>query len=76
MKQHTEVTRVGLLCCQVCVPGTFTDEQVLEYVNSANPAGTERGWSIRKQGHPMLSGENERVQCNLHEENVHVMLEC
>lgn len=73
---YTEVTRAGLMDCQVCVPAHFSDEQVLIYASLANPAGTSRGWSIRKQGHPMLSGADERVKCERHPENVHIMLEC
>lgn len=75
-KHAPEVVRHGLLDCQVCVPSEFTDEQVVEFANEANPAGTENGWAIRKEGNRYLAGAPERQACNERAGMVHVMLEC
>lgn len=77
-EQHTlpEVTRSGLLSMQVCVPSSFTDEQVEDFANSANPAGTQHGWQMRRNGDEALAGCDERVPCQQRAGCVHVMLDC
>jgi hypothetical protein len=72
---HTEVTRSGLFDMQVCVPKSWTDEQVLEFAEKENQCGTTNGWQIRKQGSEYLSGCDERVQCSDYEDNYHIMLD-
>lgn len=69
------VTYYGLLDMQVCVPKDWTDEQVVAFANSENPCGTTNGWHIRRQGHKLLSGGDERVQCNDFSDNCHIMLD-
>lgn len=74
-----QVARTSALCMQVCVPAEFTDKQVVEFANNANPAGTQNGWIIRKQGNPALAGDNERVSCqgmNSRKDCVHIILDC
>lgn len=71
-----EVTKSGIFDMQVCVPATYTDAQAEEYANLANPAGTENGWKVRKQGDPALAGCDERVTCSHREGCVHIMLDC
>lgn len=71
-----EVARQGLLQMQVCVPATATDQSVVDYANITNPAGTEGGWFIVKQGHELLGGDDERVQCQENNDNVHIVLIC
>lgn len=71
-----EVTRRGFLDMQVCVPKDWTDEQVKEFADKENEAGTSNGWFVRRQGSERLSGCDERVTCTKHTENVHIMLEC
>jgi hypothetical protein len=71
-----EVVRNGALSMQVCVPKQFTDEQVEEFANSANPSGTQNGWRIRRQGDEALAGCDERVQCAERGDCCHVMLDC
>lgn len=44
-----EVIRAGLLEIQVCVPKTFTDEQVEEFTNEDNPTGLESRWRIQRE---------------------------
>ena len=70
-----QVTKVGILDMQVCVPVDWNDEQVVRFAEAENPAGTMNGWQIRKQGHERLSGDPERVQCANRADFVHIMLE-
>lgn len=70
-----EVTRYGLLCMQVCVPKTWTDDQVNTFAEQEYPCGTSCGWSIRRQGDPSLNGDAERVACHDRADFVHVMLD-
>jgi len=69
------VTRRGLLDMQVCAPREWSDEAVKEFAESANPCGTELGWSIRRAGDPLLAGAEERVNCSASADFVHVMLD-
>lgn len=71
-----QVLRMTMLAMQVCVPKSFDDEQVEKFANTDRPAGTELGWKIRKEGHKLLNGDPERVQCRDHADCVHIMLEC
>lgn len=80
MEHEPIVTRIGLLDMQVCVPGEWTDEQIVEFANRENLAGTTNGWQIRRQGDPALGGTNERVPCAAPARDgagfVHVVLDC
>lgn len=71
-----EITRCGLASMQVCVPSDYTDEQVRQFADTENPTGLERGWEIRREGDPALSGCAERVPCEGRTGCVHVMLDC
>lgn len=75
MKQKPEVTRVGVLDMQVCVPEDWSDAQVLEFAEAANPCGTDAGWVIRRQGSEYLQGDDERVSCLERSGFVHLMLD-
>ncbi len=70
-----EITRYGLFDTQVCVPDGFTDEEVVEFANAANPCGTMNGWMIRKQDDPALAGCDERTCCTERSGHVHIMLD-
>lgn len=74
-EQKPEVTRMGALDMQVCVPEGWTDEQVKVFADSENLCGTENGWVIRKQGSELLAGADERVRCTSRDGFVHVMLD-
>lgn len=78
VQQEAQVTQIHALDMQVCVPSDWTDQQVMDFANANNPAGTVRGWRIRKQGHPRLDGAPERQPCasKAREGFVHIMLEC
>lgn len=75
---HPSVTRRGLLDMQVCVPDSFTDEEVEAFANRANPAGTQQGWKIVKAGSKWLGGYPERnpCACGSRAGCVHILLEC
>lgn len=69
------VMRRGALDMQVCVPKDWTDEQVKEFADTANPCGTENGWSIRRAGDKALGRDPERQQCAGDSELVHIVLD-
>ena len=69
------VTRMGALDMQVCVPESWTDEEVERFANSERLCGTSGGWRIRKQGDRLLAGADERVKCADREGFVHIMLD-
>lgn len=75
MSDGPELIRSSILSMQVCVPKTFTDEQVVEFAESVNPCGTEMGWSIRREGDPLLVDAPERVQCTKYPLKCHIVLD-
>lgn len=70
-----EVVRSGILDMQVCVPKVWSDEQVVEFLESEYPCGTENGWTIRREGSELLAGGPERAQCCDKPKFVHVVLD-
>lgn len=70
-----EVTKVGALDMQVCVPEGWTDAEVETFANYKNLCGTTHGWQIRRQGDEALLGADERVKCSSRQGFVHVMLD-
>lgn len=75
MSDKPQVTRLGALDMQVCVPKDFTDEQVVAFAEGANPCGTTVGWVIRRSGDKALLGAPERNQCEERPGCVHIMLD-
>lgn len=73
--EGAEVTRRGALSMQVCVPASWSDEQVREFAERENPCGTTNGWFIRRQGDKALAGADERVKCQGRQSFVHIMLD-
>lgn len=69
------ITKASLLDMQVCVPKEWDDAEVEAFAERENPCGTQAGWQIRKEGHPRLSGDPERVSCDERPNYVHIMLE-
>lgn len=59
---------------QVCVPKTWTDEQVIAFAENDSPCGTRNGWLILKQGDEQLRGADERVECVDDSDNCHIVL--
>lgn len=68
-----EVTRYTIFVTQVCVPETWTDDQIVDFTNRMNPSGLENGWQIIREHR---NGDPERNPCSERECFVHVALEC
>lgn len=71
-----EVTKIGMLDMQVCVPEDWTDEQAESFANRENPAGTTHGWKLRAADDPAQAGAPIRVKCRGRDAHVHIMLTC
>jgi len=69
-----EVTRTGALDMQVCVPETWTDEEVRRFAEQKNPSGTANGWFIRTDSE-MLLGKPSRNPCAERAHFVHITLD-
>lgn len=60
----------------VCVPASWTDEQVERWANHAYPAVTSAGWQVRKEGDRLVTPESpERAQCEQEPDRVHLVLD-
>ena len=70
-----QVTHVGILDMQVCVPADWTDEQALSFAEHQYPCGTTAGWQIRREAHELLTGSHKRVECNRRSGFVHITLD-
>ncbi len=70
-----EVTKIGALDMQVCVPEDWSDAKVLGFADRENPCGTENGWFIRREGDDGLAGDPERRLCTERANHVHIMLD-
>lgn len=75
MKDGPQVTHMGFLDMQVCVPTDWDDDQVRRFAEQEYPCGTTNGWQIRRTGDEALLGQNERVTCEGREGYVHIMLD-
>ena len=64
-----EVTRIGGLDMQVCVPEDWSDEQVIEFAERENP------WFIRREESEFLAGAPERTPCEQRDGHVHITLD-
>ena len=69
-----EVTKRGALDMQVCVPESWTDEQVKEFADTHNFCGTTHGWAVRKQADYKIEAK-ERTPCHDRAGFVHIMLD-
>jgi hypothetical protein len=74
-KEQAEVTRIGVLDMQVCVPAKWTNAEVEQFANMANLCGTTGGWRVRKDRR-LLAGDPVRNPCTKRKGFVHVMLDC
>jgi hypothetical protein len=82
MTSHgAQVTQIGALDIQVCVPQDWTDEQVNIFVKAYCPR-ISMGWSIRRQGWSFCAPGNyklvlapERAPCSERPGFVHIMLD-
>jgi len=72
---NPSITRLGLLDMQVCVPSDWSDNQVIDFANTKNPAGTTGGWTIRTD-ETLLCGDPVRNDCDNENNMVHITLDC
>lgn len=70
-----EVTYIGVLDMQVCIPKTWKNKEVVKFANTQNLCGTSNGWVIRKKGDEFFGGCDERVACSERKGFVHIMLD-
>lgn len=79
------VTLFGILHLQVCVPNTWSDEQVEEFANAESPTGLPCRWTIKRQpeydvelaqGRIKESGAHERSACTDRAGFCHLLLRC
>lgn len=75
MSEEAQVTKMGALSMQVCVPADWTDEQVKTFADEENLCGTTHGWCVRKDGSDLLGNARERVPCEKRDGFVHIMLD-
>ncbi|MDA0244924.1 MAG: hypothetical protein OT477_16025 [Chloroflexi bacterium] len=59
---------------QVCVPASWTDNDVQGFANEQRPAGTAEGWRVRRENE-CLPGTRERASCQYRDGFVHIMLD-
>lgn len=70
-----EITQMNLFAMQVCVPKTFTDQEVLDFAEETSPCGTTQGWAIRKGCDVASNGYPERNPCDKRDGCVHIVLD-
>lgn len=75
MQNKPEVTREGCLDVQVCVPETWTDQEVKTFADAKYPCGTSLGWFVRKDL-KLLNGDPERNPCSDKKGYIHIMMDC
>jgi hypothetical protein len=76
MSDRAEILQVGIFDLQVCVPVDWSDKEVEEFANKANPAGTAGGWKMLEDDDPLLDGDPLRNPCGERSDYVHIRLEC
>jgi hypothetical protein len=76
MSKADQVTflKVGALSMSVCVPASFSCEEVVEAVNMAHLCGTEHGWQISEDG--FETGEPNGCTCERDDQRRHWFMEC
>lgn len=74
MNPSAVVLRMGLCNIQVCVPASWSVEEIEAWVNHDCPAGTQHGWRFYDE--PCHDGSAPRITCAADKEKVHVILSC
>ena len=72
-----EITKpmIGICYMQVCAIHDVTDEEILEYANEHNPAGTENGWvEVAREDHK--DSNRHPVVCEDNIDRRHFILIC
>ena len=70
-----DVYAVGLIYSSVCVPKSWTKEQIEYAVNALNPTGIESEWKISSDPTFYTGGPNPK-QCENDSERIHYLMEC
>ena len=73
--RHSVVLRRGPIDCQVCVPASWSDAEVIAFTERVSPSGTSNGWKIRRTGDPGLGGDPERNPCADRNTFIHMILD-
>ena len=71
---EAQIIRIGFFQMQLCVPKEFSDKEIIEFAERENPAGTQNGWNLVRDGDEILGGDSARVQCLEIEDNIHVVV--
>ena len=71
---EAQIIRIGFFQMQLCVPKEFSDKEIIEFAERENPAGTQNGWILARDGDEILGGDSARVQCVDIEDNIHVVV--
>jgi len=67
----------GFLLVVVCVPRSWSDGRIEDWVNCENPAGTMHGWMIATEDITLQDGTTPpRIDCPDDPNRIHVFLEC
>lgn len=67
-KEKLLVMRIGLCHMHCCVPRSWPNDEIEVDANKAEPTGVSSQWRIQEDA--------GRVQCDDHEDRVHVILTC
>ena len=65
----------GIVYCSVCVPKTWTREQVVKAVNAVNPTGITSKWTISSDTRFHTGGPNPKP-CEQEEGKIHYLMRC
>jgi len=69
------VLKWSILSIQVCTVIKEPDKVAAE-TNRVHECGTTNGWMIIEEGHEMLNGDKNPVQCDTHSDRKHWLLLC
>jgi len=75
-EQKAEVIKIGLIGMQVCVPKSWSNEEIIEFAEMKNLCGVCNGWQICKERKGLYKNFPEETQCEEKEGFVHIMLKC
>jgi hypothetical protein len=68
---------MGICGMQVCAVKDATDEEILTVCNRQNPSGVSGGWSEVVRGQrPTSEVPQAPVQCEDHEDRIHILVFC
>lgn len=70
-----EVYAMGLISLSICVPKTWTREEIENFANIKHPTGIESNWVI-SEDKVFRTGEKIPNQCEDHEKNQHWLMNC